>query len=255
MRQLDAQNGGMNGIEACIPTEILVEILRLHTMNAQARQAIGQFRIIGSDHAAVTKGPEVLARIEAEAADSPEAAGPLALVFGTHCLSCVLNDGQTAALSHLPERFHFHALPEEMDRADGTCPAVDFAFHLKRIEIIRHGINVHKDGTCSHATHGTGRGKKSEWRHDHFVTSTNPERMESQQECIGSGGTTDSVTGTAIRRDFLLQGRNFRPQDHLPGSKDTQYRVVDLSLEFPILEVEITKRHPGSDRAGHALTP
>ena len=87
-------------------------VLHFHAVHAQGGHPPRPFRIAGHDHAGVAKGAQVLARVKAEAADSAQRPGALALVVGGKCLGGVLDDGQVVALGNAPERFHIGALSE-----------------------------------------------------------------------------------------------------------------------------------------------
>src|SRR5205807_9299276 len=69
VRQLDAQNRGLERVEACVPAKVLVMVLRLHAMHAQAGHSRRPLGVVGHHHPGVAVGPEVLGWIETETAD------------------------------------------------------------------------------------------------------------------------------------------------------------------------------------------
>src|SRR5438552_17189629 len=73
--QLDAQDRGLDLVEAAVETDRLVAVLRGRAVDAQAAKLLGARRIVGGDRAAVARGAEVLRRKEREATKVAECAG------------------------------------------------------------------------------------------------------------------------------------------------------------------------------------
>jgi len=69
--QLHAQHGGLQGVDPGIPAQILVVILRLHAVDAQAFHVLRPVRVVGDHHAGIAVSAEVLGRIETETTMAP----------------------------------------------------------------------------------------------------------------------------------------------------------------------------------------
>ena len=65
MAQLDAEEGGLEGVEAAVVARDLVDVFEVGAVVAQPAQARGELGIVGGDGTAVAEGAEVLAGIEA----------------------------------------------------------------------------------------------------------------------------------------------------------------------------------------------
>src|SRR3954454_14524543 len=63
--ELDFENCSLKAIEACVPSHLIVMVAAAHSMLAQHSRALGNFVIVGGDHAGVAGGAEVLGGIEA----------------------------------------------------------------------------------------------------------------------------------------------------------------------------------------------
>src|SRR5437588_2454840 len=79
-RQLDPQDGGLDRVEAGRRTDHVVSVAGSLAVRAQQPDPICQQFAVGGDRAAVAPRPEVLRRIEPEAADvSDRSDGPFAI--------------------------------------------------------------------------------------------------------------------------------------------------------------------------------
>ena len=76
MRQLDAENCGLNSVETGIPAQVLMMVFRLHAVNSEARQQRRPFGVIGDDHAGVAVGAQDLRGVEAETTHAPRLPSP-----------------------------------------------------------------------------------------------------------------------------------------------------------------------------------
>src|SRR5262249_29478882 len=62
MRQLDAENGCLQCVEARVPAEVFVIVLRLHAVNAEASHPRRPAGVAGHADAGVAVGAQVLTR-------------------------------------------------------------------------------------------------------------------------------------------------------------------------------------------------
>ena len=86
--------------------------------------------IRGRDHPCVAVGPQVLARVEAEAGGLAEGADLAALVGGAVGLGTVLDDDQVVLFRDRHDGIHVGRLTIEMNRNDGARAGRQFALHI-----------------------------------------------------------------------------------------------------------------------------
>ena len=109
MGQLDAQQRGLQPVEALVVAELHVLALGALAEVAQPAQTRGQHGVVGADRTAVPERAEVLARIERERAGVAERAGAAAAERRPVGLRGVLQQEQTvssassssASMSHI----------------------------------------------------------------------------------------------------------------------------------------------------------
>src|SRR6266436_6226298 len=80
MAKFDAQNGGLDFVQAVVPARLGAEIFRCLAVVAQRSNVLREFRRIRNDHARVAVSAKVFGRIETEARGIAERSGPAALV-------------------------------------------------------------------------------------------------------------------------------------------------------------------------------
>ena len=73
--QLDLENGGLDGVEAGVPADLVVVVAAGHAVGAERAGAGGELRVGGGDEAGVAEGGEVLGGVEAEGGGVAERAG------------------------------------------------------------------------------------------------------------------------------------------------------------------------------------
>ena len=120
MAELDAQDGGLEGVEPGVEADFLVVVLGFHAVDAQAFQDMGQGLVGGGHHAAVAEAAQVLRRVEAEGRGVAQGAGGAALVAGAYGLGRVFEDDQAAVPGQCQDGVHVGGLAVEVDRDDGA---------------------------------------------------------------------------------------------------------------------------------------
>jgi hypothetical protein len=122
--QLHAEHRRLQLVDAEIPADVGVVVLRLAAVDAEDLQPLGERRVVGDAHAGIAEGTEVLGREERQAADVAIAAGPATGgIFRADGLGGVLDHAQamTAGDRHQPR--HVGELAIEMHGHDRPQPA------------------------------------------------------------------------------------------------------------------------------------
>src|SRR5579859_7108607 len=96
MAEFYAKDGGLNFVEAAVPTRLGADITRSLAVIAQRAQARIEFGGVCDDHSAVAGGAEIFCRIKTDARDVAERAGAAAFVGGADGLRVVFNQGNAA---------------------------------------------------------------------------------------------------------------------------------------------------------------
>jgi hypothetical protein len=171
--KLHPEDSCLESVKSGIPTHVLVVIFWLHAVDAQAGHPGGQLRITGNRHAGIAKGSQVLTRVKTETADGPQIAGPFTEVFRTQGLGRIFHDGKIVPGRYGPQGFHVNALAKKVNGHDGPCPAGDFVFYLKRIEVIGEGIDVHENRASPGSANRPRAGEESKRRQNNLIARTN----------------------------------------------------------------------------------
>jgi hypothetical protein len=80
-------------------------------------------------------------------------------------------------------------------------------------------------------------------RHDDLVPWFDPDGKKSQLQRFQTVCNTDTLGGTAIRRELGFEGLNLIPTDVLTTSEDSGSSGVQLILDFQVGGLEIEKRY------------
>ena len=122
--QIDAQDGGLQGVEAGVATDGAVVVLGRLTVVGQTADALSQLAIGGEDGAPVAIAGQRLGGEEGRRADVGDGARLACAavgrdIVGTERLGVVLDDAQLVLLGHAQDRVHVARLAKEMDHHDG----------------------------------------------------------------------------------------------------------------------------------------
>ncbi len=145
----DVQDGGLDAVHAVVVPSQDVAIFGLLPPVAQQRDPLRQRRVGGHGRAALAIGSEILARVEAEAADIADRSGAAALVFGSMGLSCILDHDEPVATGDLHDRIHIGHQPVQMHRHDRLRARRDRGFDGRRIHGPGDGIDIDENGPCA----------------------------------------------------------------------------------------------------------
>src|SRR5712692_2042420 len=250
MPQLDPQHRGRYFVEPAIPTLLLADVfpgLPVVTEQPQARRDL--FRI-GDDHPGVAVGAEVLAGIEAEAAQFTERPGLAAAVAGADGLRVVFDHLEAAARRHLEDGVHCGGQAVEMDRDDGTGFRRNLRFEQRRVEVERAGLDVREHrARTQHADDPRSRNERKRGD-NHFVAAADPANAQRQQQRIGARGDADTEPPAAVARQFLLERRPVRAQDELLRADYVVNRGADFVRDGGGLRPQVNQRDGLNSFAG-----
>src|SRR6266496_2545368 len=106
----------------------------------------GEFGIAGRNRPSLTVGAEILAGIKAKACQIADAAYPTSLVFGSVCLSRILNHNQPVPPRHLQNRIHVCRLAVQMHWQDRPGASRNRPLDCSWINRERRWINIDEYG-------------------------------------------------------------------------------------------------------------
>src|SRR4051794_40348801 len=104
--ELDAEEGGLDAVEAVVVPGNHVLTLAPLPHVAQPARGLGDARIVGAQRTAVPERPEVLARVERECRAGTEAAGRATAAGGAMRLRGVFDERQAMTRRESLERWH-----------------------------------------------------------------------------------------------------------------------------------------------------
>ena len=117
--EFDFEDGGLEGVEAGVPADLVVVVPLTHAVSSKHLHALGEGWVGGGGHSGVAVGAEVLGGVEAEGGDVAEGTGWNAVPSGSEGLGGVLDELHAGVLRERLESVHIGALAVEVDRHDG----------------------------------------------------------------------------------------------------------------------------------------
>lgn len=205
MLKLDPQDRRLDRIEPAVESDFGVMVVAGVAVDSQAAQLLAEVRVIGGQHAAVTRTTEVFGRKETETADRPEHSRSATAIFGPDRLAGIFDDRNTVAHGDPPQPFHVGTKAEKMHRHDRFCTGSDRRLDRFGIDVERLGIDIHKDRFRTEPADRTGGREKRERAGDDFVTGTDSKRHQGQDQCIGPGRSRSlSVNRNTSRPGFRV---------------------------------------------------
>ena len=147
LRQEDAQERGLQLVEARVVADELEVGLVLRAVEGEQLDAVGELLVVRRDEAAVAEAEEVLRGIEAEGRDR----AVLRDLRGAERLRRVLEHRH----AELDERPHVHQPAEEVDRDDRPRPVGDLRGRVLDVEVERDRVDVGEDRASRRAARPT----------------------------------------------------------------------------------------------------
>ena len=250
MAQFDAEDGGLDFIEAAVPAGLAAAIFFGLAVIAKGANSRGEFGGICYDHAGVAVGAEIFGGIKTDAGGVAEGAGAAAFVGGADGLRVVLDDGQVARFGEGKDWVHVGGEAVEMDDHDGAGVRRDAAGEFRRIEVVSVGANVGENGFRAEGADGAARGNEGEGREEDFVTGLNTAGAQGQDQGVRAGSEADAVSDATELGDFLFQRGAFAAQDELLRDHHAVDGGANLGADGGVLCGEIELRNGLGERIG-----
>jgi hypothetical protein len=120
VRQLDAQDGSLDGVETAIPSHLFVQVAARTAVIAETAHALGGFSIIADHETAIAVSAQILAGIETEGGRFAHRARTRVAPARSDGLSRVFKHGNPEFSGEAGEGVHVDALAVEMDGQQRT---------------------------------------------------------------------------------------------------------------------------------------
>jgi len=161
--------------------------------------------VVGHDGPGLPVGPQVLARVEAEAARDAHGACLPPLVEGPVGLAGILDDAQVVLPGDLQDGVHVGGLPEEVHGDDGLRPGRDGALELSGVHVAGVGLDVHENRLGPGKADGLGRGHERAGRGDHLVALTDAQGQKGKPEGVGAVADGHAMLRPAVGGELPLE--------------------------------------------------
>jgi hypothetical protein len=199
VRQLHVQHRRLHLIEAMVEAFDFMDVFARLAPVPQKPQAVRQIGPAGGDSAAFAAGPEVLAGIEAEAAEVAARAGPEAiLVSRAVCLGGVLDHHQAVGAGDGADGAHVGQPAVQMHGDDRLGARCDGRLQLGGIHRPGDGIDVDQPRRCVGVLDGRHGGHKGGGRGDDLVARTHAGGEQRQVQRRRSGADGDRFGAAAV---------------------------------------------------------
>ena len=218
--EFDAEEGGLEGVEAEVAADSLVMVFGLHAMDSKDAGFFRKGRVVGGQQAGVAKGSEIFAGKEAVAAEVPDAAGRFAFIGRAEGLSGIFNDEKIVLCRESHDGVHVGHLAKEVDGNNGFGFGRDKTGGVDGIKVETDGADVAENWGGSHPGDTAGGGKKGERGDEDFVAGTDPEGHEGEEDGVGAGGDAEVVRDAGEGDAFLFEGGYVRTHDELAVGED-----------------------------------
>ena len=164
--------------------------------------------------------------------------------FGAERLCCVLDDRQPE-LGELCER---RDAAEEVHRHQGLRPRRHACGDILGIEVQGLRVDVGEDRRCAGSRDRLGRRVEREGGADHLVATSDPERLEREDERVRPVRHADRVRNTQEGGGFVLEGLHFGAEDESPRVENRREPLLELVDERRVLRLRVHEW----DRLSHA---
>jgi len=239
MAQLDAEDGGLDFVEAAVPAGLGAAIFFGLAVVAKGTNARGEFGRIGYDHAGVTVGAEIFCGIKTNASGVAERASAAAFVGCADGLGVVFDDGQVAGFGEGEDGVHVCGEAVEMNDDDSARARCDAAFEFGGIEVVRVWADVGENRLGAESADGASSGYEGEGREDDFIAGLNAAGAQGQNQRVGSGSEADAVSNAAELGDFFFQRGALAAQNKLLRGHDALDGGADFRADGGVLGAEI----------------
>ena len=196
-------------------------------MDAEASHAGGQGRVAGDGQPRIPISPEVLGRVEAEAAHHAQAAGPLVLVLRAERLGGVLDHAHVMAGCDVEHSVEVARDVLEVHRDDRGRPVGHMGGEVGAIESERVvDLREHRHGPGrDDRVHGRDERERGD---DDLVAASHPQRRERAPQ----------------------RGSSVRDRDRVPSAECVARRALEAGYRACRRPSRIAKERPAGDHRG-----
>ena len=212
---------------------------------AQERDPSRQFRIIADDSTGLAISPEVLARVETEAAEIADRARAAAAPFCAVRLRRVLDDNELVPARDGHDRIHVGHLPVKMHRQNDFRPGRDRCLDLRRVHRPGVGIDIHEDRLGAAIKNCRRRRDEGHRYRDDFVAGVNAGGKKGEMQCGRSTVDGLAMPNMTIGRELFLERRDVRAKHELRAFDRPQDSCIDVGFDLPVLGFQVEKRDQG----------
>ena len=250
MSQLDPEDGGLHRVETAVgPEHDVVVAVGPGPVVGDLAHAGREVGVRGRDHSRVAVGPEVLARVEAEAGRVAQGPGPASLPLRPVGLGGVLEDRKVVTSSDLVDGRHVRGVAVEVDGQDELRARRDRALEPLGIQGEGVGVDVDEDRRRPHQQDRLAGGDEGVGDGHDLVPGADAVGSERQVERVGAVGHRAGVGGAAEIGVFPLELLDVGPEDERRAREHTVDRRVDLRAQA--LELGLEVDHGDGARLGH----
>ena len=258
-RQLDHQDGRLEGVEAAVEADaddvVLALALAVLADRAPARR---QRRVVGEERAAVAVAAERLGRVEAGRGDRRQCADGPAAARAPETLGRVVDQQHPPLRRERRERLVVRRLAEQVRRDHRLRRELPLRRHMRdaRREFggvdhvgLLHHIDEDRRGTSQR--HHLRRRGEGEARDEDRVACADPVRHQRDQEGVAAARAGDRFgrAGACCKRRLQLGHR--RPHDVAAVLQHMREGGVDLPLEAPVLCAQVDEGDGVAIGRGH----
>ena len=231
MRQLHAQDGGLQWVEPAVVALHFVHVLHARAVVAQHAEAVGQLRVVGGHGAAVAHGAQVLAGVEAPGHGVAMRAQALALVARAVRLRAILQHLE-AMLAGNGQNFvpMLCRLTVEMDREQHAGARRDGRLDAGGVDVEGALVRLHRHRRGAALADGQPGGDVGVAGHDDFVTRPDVHCAQGQMQGIQAVRRPPRMGGAAVGGVVGLEGIDLGAEDEPAGADHAGDRLVQFRL-------------------------
>ena len=155
----------------------------------------------------------------------------------------VADHSQSVLLRQSRDRRHVRGLPVEVHRNDGLGLRRDLRLDLIDVDVVGRGVDVDEHHLRAGHLDRLGRGDEGVGDRDDLVTRADTQRLQRDEQRVGSVGNADAMTDPAVLREGLLERLDERAADEGGLLDHGGDRRVDLGFDGLVLRLQIDKRN------------
>ena len=200
------------------------EVARLLPVRAKLANRLGKPRVRGDNRTAVAERPEVLRRVEGEAAGDADRSRRTSVDHEPVRLRGVLDERHSERKQLVDRR----RAAVEVDGNHGRCLVRHCVGSPRRIDRERLGVDVHEDGPEAGPNDRRRRRGRGEVRTEHLGSGRQLQRPQRELECVGAGGHANRRLRLGQFRELPLERLDLRAEHDPVGAHHPAERLVQV---------------------------